>query len=127
MAVRVLVADDDALMRRLLRTFLDAHPELTLVGEAADGRSALALAASLRPDAVVLDRTMPDLDGLAAAKAIREQLPACRIVIFSGQDAADGVADTRAAGVDLYVVKHGGLDGLADAVLELRRPTPPAA
>lgn len=124
---RVLVADDDPLMRRLLRTVLGAREELQLVGEAADGDAALALAASLRPDVVVLDHGMPGLDGLGAARAIRAALPDCGIVIFSGQDNADSAADARAAGADCYVEKHGGLDGLAAAVLALRRPTPPAA
>jgi DNA-binding NarL/FixJ family response regulator len=117
---RVLVADDDPLMRRLLRTVLGAHQELVLVGEAADGRAALALAASLRPDVVVLDHAMPGLDGLGAARAIRAAVPECGIVIFSGQDDAEAVADAHAAGADRFVEKHGGLDGLADAVLALR-------
>jgi DNA-binding NarL/FixJ family response regulator len=114
---RVLVADDDPLMRRLLRTFLGAHDDLLLVGEAENGESALALAASLRPDVVVLDRGMPVLDGLGAARAIRDALPDCRIVIFSGQDDAETVAAAHAAGADRYVEKHGGLDGLAAALL----------
>jgi DNA-binding NarL/FixJ family response regulator len=117
---RVLVADDDPLMRRLLRTFLGAHDELQLVGEAADGHAALALATSLEPDVVVLDRAMPGLDGLGAARAIRAALPDCGIVIFSGQDIADTDEEARAAGADRYVEKHGGLEGLADAVLALR-------
>ena len=122
MTVRVLVADDDPLMRRLLRAFLDAHPLFVLVGEASDGRAAAARAAELRPDVVVLDCGMPDLDGIDAARAIRAVLPDCRIVIFSGQDAAERGPAARAAGADGYVEKHGGLDGLAAALL-----TPPAA
>jgi two-component system response regulator DesR len=117
---RVLVADDDPLMRRLLRTYLGAREELLLVGEAADGHAALALAASLRPDVVVLDRTMPGMDGLGAARAIRAALPECGIVIFSGEDEAEAAAAAHAAGADRYVEKHGGLEGLADAVLALR-------
>jgi DNA-binding NarL/FixJ family response regulator len=116
---RVLVADDDPLMRRLLRTVLGAREDLQLVGEAPDGKAALALAASLQPDVVVLDHGMPGLDGLGAARAIRAAVPACRIVIFSGFDDEDTVEDARAAGADRYVEKHGGLDGLADAVLAL--------
>jgi len=122
MPVRVLVADDDPLMRRLLRTFLDDHPSLSLVGEAADGCRAAALAAELRPDVVVLDRAMPGTDGLAAARTIRAALPECRIVIFSGHDAAGSGAEARAAGADGFVEKHRGLERLAAALL-----TPPAA
>jgi two-component system response regulator DesR len=120
--VRVLVADDDPLMRRLLRAFLDARPELSFVGEASDGRSAAALAVELRPDVVVLDGAMPGGDGFVAARAIRAALPDCRIVIFSGQDAAGSHAEARAAGADRFVEKHGGMDGLVEALL-----TPPAA
>ncbi len=117
---RVLVADDDALMRRLLRTLLGTRDELELVGEAADGRAALALAAELRPDVVVLDQAMPGLDGLGAARAIRQALPACRIVIFSGQDGATHAAAARAAGADRYVEKRSGIGSLTAAVLALR-------
>jgi two-component system response regulator DesR len=123
---RVLVADDDPLMRRLLRTFLGTRDDLHLVGEAPDGRAALALAATLEPDVVVLDQGMPGLDGLGAAQAIRAAVPACRIVMFSGHDDAEALEDARAAGADRYVEKHGGLDGLADAVLAVRA-TPRAA
>jgi DNA-binding NarL/FixJ family response regulator len=112
---RVLVADDDPLMRRLLVTVLGAREELELVGAAADGQAALALATSLRPDVVVLDLAMPGLDGLDAAVAIRAVLPGCRIVIFSGDD-----ADTlRVAGADRFVEKHAGIECLAEAVLAL--------
>jgi DNA-binding NarL/FixJ family response regulator len=119
---RVVVADDDPLMRRLLRTLLGTRG-LELVGEAADGCAACTLATSLRPDVVVLDRAMPVLDGLGAARAIRAALPACGIVLFSGHDGAAAEAAARAAGADRFVAKQDGVGALAHAVLAL---TPPA-
>jgi DNA-binding NarL/FixJ family response regulator len=114
---RVVVADDDPLMRRLLRTLLDADDGLELVGEAADGHAACALAGELRPDVVVLDHAMPGLDGLEAARAIRAALPGCRIVLFSGHDAA---ALAGAAGADRFVAKRDGIGALTAAVQALR-------
>jgi DNA-binding NarL/FixJ family response regulator len=116
---RLLVADDDPLMRRLLRTLLGGRAGLDLVGEAADGCAACTLATALRPDVVVLDRTMPVLDGLSAARAIRAALPRCGIVLFSGHDEDGAEAVARAAGADRFVAKRDGLGALTYAVLAL--------
>src|SRR3954468_16518013 len=99
---RVLVADDDPLTRPLLRLAVDRDAALELVGEAADGTEALALAHALAPDAVVLDISMPGLDGLAVAAKVRPVLPHCVIVLFS---AGDGEAQALAAGADCFVAK----------------------
>jgi DNA-binding NarL/FixJ family response regulator len=116
---RIVVADDDPLMRRLLRTLLGARAGLDLVGEAADGCAACTLATSLRADVVVLDRTMPVLDGLGAARAIRAALPTCGIVLFSGHDGDGAEAAARAAGADRFVSKSEGIGALTYAVLAL--------
>jgi DNA-binding NarL/FixJ family response regulator len=119
---RVLVADDDVLTRRLLRLAVDRDAALELVGEAADGAEALALAHALVPDVVVLDISMPGLDGLAVAARVRPALPDCAIVMFS---ASGGEAQALAVGADCFVEKAAGVDAVvraATAVLSRRGP-----
>jgi DNA-binding NarL/FixJ family response regulator len=116
---RVLLADDHALIRRLLRRAISAHPALEFVGEAADGAQALELARSLAPDVVVLDLAMPELDGLQVAGALRTDLPDCAILVFSAFDAARVAAAALAAGADRYLEKAAGFEAAAAAAAEL--------
>ena len=116
---RVLLADDHELMRRLLRAAIGSRPGLEIVGEAADGEQALALAESLRPDLVVLDLAMPGIDGLQVASALRELQPACAILIVSAFEAHRLEAAALAAGADRYVEKGAGLVAAADAAAQL--------
>lgn len=116
MPTRVLFADDDALTRRLLAHALAQHPVLEIVGEAVDGAQALALARLLKPDLVVLDVGMPELDGLEVATRLRAELPDTRIVVFSGSDVEEGA---HAAGADRFVAKTAGFHVAAATVAEL--------
>jgi DNA-binding NarL/FixJ family response regulator len=116
---RVLLADDHALMRRLLRRAISAHPALELVGEAADGAEAVELARSLAPDVVVLDLAMPELDGLQVAGKLRADLPDCVILVFSAFEAARVAAVAVAAGADRYLEKAAGFEAAAQAAAEL--------
>ena len=113
---RVLLADDHELVRRLLRRALSAHPHLELVGEAADGSEALALARELAPDVVVLDLAMPELDGLQVAGELRSHGARCAILVFSDQDAEQAAL---AAGADRYLGKAAGFEAAAQAVADL--------
>jgi DNA-binding NarL/FixJ family response regulator len=113
---RVLLADDHELVRRLLRRAITAQPGLELVGEAADGSEAIELARELVPDVVVLDLAMPVMDGLEVAGALRSQMPACAILVFSDQDAEQAAL---AAGADRYVGKSAGFVAAAQAAAEL--------
>ena len=116
---RVLLADDHALMRRLLRRAIEAHPQLELVAEAADGAEALALARSLAPDVVVLDLAMPELDGLQVAGSLRADLPDCAILVFSAFEAERAASAALAAGADRYLEKAAGFEAAAQAAAEL--------
>jgi DNA-binding NarL/FixJ family response regulator len=116
---RVLLADDHALMRRLLRRAISAHPALEFIGEAADGAEAVELARSLAPDVVVLDLAMPELDGLQVAGVLRTDLPDCAILVFSAFDAARAAAAALAAGADRYLEKAAGFQAAAEAAAEL--------
>ncbi|HMQ34981.1 MAG TPA: response regulator, partial [Chloroflexaceae bacterium] len=79
--LRILVVDDSALMRRLLRELLESDPELRIVGEAADGREALAQVVELRPDLVILDVRMPVMDGLETTRQIMAYTPTPILVV----------------------------------------------
>lgn len=102
---RVLLADDTPEIRQLLRIALELEGGFEIVGEAADGRQALHLAGSHRPDAVVLDLAMPIMDGLEAIPAIRRATPQTKILVLSGFTSAQMGADALALGADAYLEK----------------------
>lgn len=112
MPIRVLLVDDVPEVRRLLRTALRFRGLFTVVGEAANGRDAIALTAELRPDVVVLDIGLPDLAGSEVLTGIREQTPETKVVVFSGTEPDDS-ADI-AAQVDGYAMKDSQLDYLVE-------------
>jgi DNA-binding NarL/FixJ family response regulator len=97
MTIRVLVADDQDLVRAGLRMILDAQPDIEVVGEAADGREAVALARELRPDVCLLDIRMPDVDGIEATRQL------------AGPDVADPIAIVVITTFDLDEYVHGAL------------------
>jgi len=86
--IRVLIADDHAVVRQGLRTYLELQDDVEVVAEAADGREAVAAAARLAPDVVLLDLAMPELDGVAALGELRERAPAARVIVLTsfGED-----------------------------------------
>jgi DNA-binding NarL/FixJ family response regulator len=115
----VLVVDDHPVILRLLRTVLGGNAAIEIVGEAADGRAAIALARDLAPDVVVIDLSLPQVDGLDACAAIRAAVPACRVVVFSASDASRSEAGALAAGANAYVEKDAGVEALASVVVAL--------
>lgn len=112
MSIRVLLVDDLIEARRLVRTALRFRGDFTVVGEAASGHEAVALAAELRPDVVVLDIGLPDLAGHDVLSGIRSGAPAAQVVVFSGTDPehAGGIAER----VEGYVLKDADIDYLVD-------------
>jgi len=83
MATRVLLVDDESLVRRILKQILAGHPDMELVGEAATGYEAISAVERFRPDIVVMDIRMPGLDGIAAAREIRFKYPEVKIIGLS--------------------------------------------
>ena len=102
---RVLLADDHELAREALRSVLAREPDLLVVGEAGDGREAVALAARLRPDLVVVDLRMPGLDGLAATRAIVEAVPTARVVALTSSESRAHALEALRAGASSYLLK----------------------
>jgi DNA-binding NarL/FixJ family response regulator len=104
-SVRILIADDHELFRRGLAAELTQVPGWVVAADAANGRDAVALAAELKPDVVVLDLTMPELNGLEAARKIASADPAARILILTAHESEQVVREVLSAGAQGYVLK----------------------
>ncbi len=115
-ALRVLVADDQQLMRAGLRTLLELEADLDVVGEAANGREAVAEVERLRPDVVLMDVQMPGLNGVEATRTIRLQYPDVRVLILTTFDDERTVFEGLHAGASGYLLKDASGEELAAAV-----------
>ncbi len=103
--IRILIADDHAVVRKGLVMVLRLEPDFEIVAEADNGRQALELAQQLKPDLVLMDLVMPEMDGEQTMLALRAILPQIRVLILSGVELDDRVLDLLAAGIDGYVMK----------------------
>ncbi len=103
--VRVLIADDHPLFRQGIGALLRDAPETDLVGEAADGEEAIALTRELRPDVVVMDISMPGLDGVTAARRLAEAHPQVAVLMVTMMDDDGSVSDALRAGAAGYILK----------------------
>jgi len=104
-STRVLVADDDPLVRSALGLMLGGQPDVEVVGEAANGREALTLAGSLRPDVVLMDIRMPVLDGLAATRELQRRPDPPHVIVLTTFDADEHVVEALGAGADGFLLK----------------------
>ena len=116
MTIRVLLADDQELVRSGFRVLLDAEGDLEVVGEAADGVQSVAEARRLRPDVVLMDIRMPRLDGIRATLSITGALPATKVLILTTYDLDEYVFDALRAGACGFLLKDVRAAQLADAV-----------
>jgi DNA-binding NarL/FixJ family response regulator len=114
--VRVLIADDHPVIRKAVRSTLQVHPEIEVCGEATDGAEAIEEAKKLNPDVVVLNVTMPVLNGFEAAREIKTILPKTAIVILSEKADREFVEEAKKIGVRAYVAKSKAGEALVRAV-----------
>jgi NarL family two-component system response regulator LiaR len=116
--IRVLIVDDHAMLRRGLRFFLKGFDDLKLVGEAASGREALALCAELKPDVVLVDMVMPEMDGAEATRLLRAQNPDVQVIALTSFQEQDLVERALQAGAIGYLLKNVSAEALARAIRE---------
>lgn len=117
--IRVLVADDQALIRGGLRMILADEPDMEVVGEAADGRAAVTMATSTRPDLVLMDIRMPRMDGVEATRLIRSMDPAPQVLVLTTFDLDENVFDTLRAGAAGFLLKDTAPEALVAAIREV--------
>jgi two-component system NarL family response regulator len=117
--ITVLIADDHPIFRTGLRTLIDEQADMMVVGEAANGREAVALFARYRPDVAVMDLRMPDLDGPAAIKAVLQVHPGARILVLTSYDGDEDVERAAQAGAAGYLMKDTFAEGILDAIRDV--------
>ena len=117
--LRILLADDHKVVRQGTRALLSTVPEWKIVGEADNGRDAVSLTSELKPDIVILDIGMPELNGLDATRQIKKKLPETEVLIFTGQETEELVHDVFDSGARSYIMKTDAADHLIDAIKAL--------
>ncbi|HMG04714.1 MAG TPA: response regulator transcription factor [Chthoniobacterales bacterium] len=122
--IRVLVADDHEVVREGVRALIDLQADLEVCGLAATGREAVDLARQTKPDVVVLDLTMPELDGLEAIRQIRKALPETEVLVFSAHSSEEIVEDVFDAGAKSYIEKSEASRDLLAAIRSLAEHKP---
>lgn len=116
MAIRVALVEDQRLVREILEAQLAREAEIEIVGAAGQGRDAIEMARRVRPDVLIVDLGLPDIDGLEVARAVHGEQPAIKLIVLSVETGAERVRQLLEAGVHGYVVKSGALDDLLQAV-----------
>jgi len=114
--IRILIADDQALVRTGFRVIVGAEPDLEVVGEASDGREAVEAVRTLRPDVVLMDIRMPGGDGIDATRRLTHEHPTSRVLILTTFDVDEYVYEALRAGASGFLLKDAGADELLHAI-----------
>ncbi len=114
--IRVLLAEDHTIVRKGLRSLLDAEADIEVVGEAEDGRQAVEKAQQLRPDIVLMDITMPGLNGLEATRQLKKYCPEVKVVALTVHTNEEYILQVLRAGADGYLVKQAAVEELILAI-----------
>ncbi len=121
MSIRILIADDHGVLRAGLRSLLSSEPEFQVVGEAADGREAARLARELRPTVVVMDLSMPGMDGMEATRAIKSAAPEVHVLALTVHESDEYFFRVLQAGASGYVLKRAAAGELLSAIRSVAR------
>ncbi len=116
MSIRILLADDHEIVRYGLRCLIEEQPDMEVVGDAVNGRMATNLTCELRPDVVVMDISMPDMNGIEATRRIRKEIPDTKVIVLSMHHKRQFVIDMLKAGVSGYILKTKVHDDLIRAI-----------
>jgi DNA-binding NarL/FixJ family response regulator len=119
--IRLLLVDDQNIVRKGLKVLLEAQPGFQVVGEAGNGREAIAQVDALQPDVVLMDVRMPEMDGVAATQAICLRYPEIRVLVLSTFDADDYVSRAIEFGAKGYLLKDSQVEDLAQAIRAVHR------
>src|SRR6476659_9914454 len=122
--IRVLIADDHAVVRSGLSTFLMSYDDLELVGSAADGVEAVRLCKELQPDVVLMDLSMPNMDGVEATKRIRAECPRCQVIALTSFREEEVICRALQAGAVGYQLKNIAADELAGVIRQAHEGRP---
>ncbi len=116
MSIRILLADDHTILRAGLKMMLNAQPDMEVVGEAQDGRQALQEAQRLQPDIILMDITMPDMNGIEATKQLKKELPDVKVLILTMHEHEEYVFQALRAGASGYMLKEAADTDLISAL-----------
>jgi NarL family two-component system response regulator LiaR len=119
--IRILVADDHVVVRQGIRALLATEPDIEVVGEAENGREAVAETDRLQPDVILMDLVMPEMDGIEAIRRITAHQPEARILVLTSFAADDKVFPAIKAGALGYLLKDSGPEELVDAIHQVHR------
>ncbi len=114
--IRVMIVDDHDMVRRGLATFLRVKTDLELVGEASNGQEALQVCEQARPDVILMDLLMPEMDGPTATRAIRERCPQVQVIALTSFQEKELVQEALQAGAISYLLKNVSVNELAEAI-----------
>ncbi|MEV0979712.1 response regulator transcription factor [Streptomyces sp. NPDC049915] len=114
--IRVLIADDQQMVRQGFTVLLDTQPDIEVIGQAVDGRDAVAKVAELAPDVVLMDIRMPEMDGIEATRRIKAATPEVKVLVLTTFDLDEYVYDALRSGAAGFLLKDASADQLAEAV-----------
>jgi two-component system NarL family response regulator len=121
MTIRVLIADDHALMREGLAAILETEPDIEVIGEAASGREAIDMARELEPDVILMDVAMPDVNGVEATRQIRERNESIKVLALSSHNDSRFIAAILRAGASGYVLKGNAFQELRKGLMAVQQ------